>query len=238
MEGLKRAKCVDVEREELIKNNIGLVEKIVKRIMYAMPSYAKGCFDDLMCAGLLGLAYAAHRYDPQKGNFTPFASLRIKGAVIDHLRSLDWMNRDDRRTYKKMEKVKRELRFKLKREPSLEEIAHHMQVSSEHLRKITKNFKQSYIMFVEDFNGYEEKGKITYYTYGNPISDYDRLHLRDQIVRALKKLNKRECLVICLYYLEGLSLKEIKAVMGISEARISQIHKRALLKLRAILSKE
>ena len=196
--------------------------------------------DDLISYGIFGLIDAIEKFDIDKGvKFETYASLRIRGAIIDGLRSLDWVPRALRQKSKTMEHTFDALTTQLGREPENSEIAQQMGINeSEVETEIKRSSVMSLISFDEYLNQNHEGAFLDSDTDEDlPESQYSKKELKEILVKALDSLTKREREVVSLYYFNELTLKEIAKALEVTESRISQIHSKALLKLKAKLGK-
>ena len=228
-------------RDQLITEYLPYVKRIVHRIAVHLPSTID--IDDLMNVGVIGLIQAVDRYDPKRDNkFMTYAVFRIKGAVLSELRSRDFLSRSNRRKIKELENACFKLEQKLGREVDDAEVAQEMGVDVEQIYRTRQMSSISFISFEElGFSSREEKEKLLSYLVDN---DDDALtltrlkELKEAVARAIEKLPEKEKLVISLYYLEELTMKETGKVLNITESRVSQIHSQAIMHLRAKLKKE
>jgi len=228
-------------RDELITEYLPYVKRIVHRIAVHLPSTID--IDDLMNVGVIGLIQAVDRYDPSRDNkFMTYAVFRIKGAVLSELRSRDFLSRSNRRKIRDLETACLKLEQKLGREVDDEEVAKDLGIGVEQVYKTKQMSSISFISFEElGFSSRDEKEKLLSYLVDN---DDDALtltrlkELKEAVARAIEQLPEKEKLVISLYYLEELTMKEAGKVLNITESRVSQIHSQAILRLRAKLKKE
>jgi RNA polymerase sigma factor for flagellar operon FliA len=196
-----------------------------------------------MNVGVIGLIQAVDRYDPGRDNkFMTYAVFRIKGAVLSELRSRDFLSRSNRRKIRDLENVCLKLEQKLGREVDDDEVAQELGVDVEQVYRTKQMSSISFISFEElGFSSRDEKEKLLSYLVDN---DDDALtltrlkELKDAVARTIEQLPEKEKLVISLYYLEELTMKETGKVLDITESRVSQIHSQAILRLRAKLKKE
>lgn len=228
-------------RDQLITEYLPYVKRIVHRIAIHLPSTID--IDDLMNVGVIGLIQAVDRYDPSRDNkFMTYAVFRIKGAVLSELRSRDFLSRSNRRKIRDLENACLKLEQKRGREIDDEEIAEELGVDIEQIRRTKQMSSISFISFEElEFSSRDEKEKLLSYLVDN---DDDALTLarlkeiKEAVARAIEQLPGKERLVISLYYLDELTMKETGKVLNITESRVSQIHSQAILRLRAKLKKE
>lgn len=228
-------------RDQLITEYLPYVKRIVHRIAVHLPSTID--IDDLMNVGVIGLIQAVDRYDPSRDNkFMTYAVFRIKGAVLSELRSRDFLSRSNRRKIRDLENACMKLEQKLGREVDDVEVAEEMGVDVEQVYRTKQMSSISFISFEElGFSSRDEKEKLLSYLVDN---DDDALTLtrlkeiKEAVARAIEQLPEKEKLVISLYYLEELTMKETGKVLNITESRVSQIHSQAILRLRAKLKKE
>jgi len=228
-------------RDQLITEYLPYVKRIVHRIAVHLPSTID--IDDLMNVGVIGLIQAVDRYDPSRDNkFMTYAVFRIKGAVLSELRSRDFLSRSNRRKIRDLETACLKLEQKLGREVDDEEVASDLGIGVEQVYRTKQMSSISFISFEElGFSSRDEKEKLLNYLVDN---DDDALtltrlkELKEAVARAIEQLPEKEKLVISLYYLEELTMKEAGKVLNITESRVSQIHSQAILRLRAKLKKE
>ncbi|MCL1996867.1 MAG: FliA/WhiG family RNA polymerase sigma factor [Defluviitaleaceae bacterium] len=194
-------------------------------------------YDDLISYGIFGLIDAIDKFDLSKGvKFETYASLRIRGSIIDSIRKMDWVPRDLRQKNKQLETVYVELEIILEREPTEKEIAEKLNISIEETRDLMKKAAVVNLVSLDDY--LEQNHEDTFFsTADDPESNYQKTEVRDILVNAIDKLSEKEKKVVSLYYFEDLTLKEISKIMGVTESRISQIHSKAVTKLRTKLGK-
>jgi RNA polymerase sigma factor for flagellar operon FliA len=193
--------------------------------------------------GVIGLIQAVDRYDPSRDNkFVTYAVFRIKGAVLSELRSRDFLSRSNRRKIRDLENACLKLEQKLGREVDDDEVAQELGIAVEQVYRTKQMSSISFISFEElGFSSRDEKEKLLSYLIDNDDNalTLTRLkELKEAVARAIEQLPEKEKLVISLYYLEELTMKETGKVLNITESRVSQIHSQAILRLRAKLKKE
>jgi len=228
-------------RDQLITEYLPYVKRIVHRIAVHLPSTID--IDDLMNVGVIGLIQAVDRYDPGRDNkFMTYAVFRIKGAVLSELRSRDFLSRSNRRKIRDLETACSKLEQKLGRDVDDEEVAQELGIAVEQVYRTKQMSSISFISFEElGFSSRDEKEKLLSYLIDNDENalTLTRLkELKDAVARSIEQLPEKEKLVISLYYLEELTMKETGKVLNITESRVSQIHSQAILRLRAKLKKE
>lgn len=229
-------------RDKLILNYSPLVKYVAGRLASSLPQSVDTA--DLISYGIFGLIDAIEKYDPGRAiKFETYAIARIKGAIIDELRAMDWVPRSVRSRAREIEQAYIKLENELKRVPSDEEIAAQIGVTPDEYQEIlTKLSYTSVVSFEELWVGNDrEEGQsgvasIKDETAEDPVAIFENVEMRDILADAIDRLPEREKTVIALYYYEGLTLKEIGQVLGVTESRVSQLHTKAVLRLRARMS--
>jgi RNA polymerase sigma factor for flagellar operon FliA len=228
-------------RDQLISEYLPYVKRIVQRLAVHLPSTVD--IDDLMNVGVIGLIQAVDRYDPRRDNkFMTYAIFRIKGAVLSELRARDFLSRSNRRKIRELESAYQRLEQKLGREVEDKEIARELGVELEQVYRTKQMSSISFISLEElGVSSKDEKEKLMSFLANN---DDDALNLtklkelKEALAGAIKQLPEKERLVVSLYYLDELTMKETGKVLGITESRVSQIHSQAILHLRSKLRKQ
>jgi RNA polymerase sigma factor for flagellar operon FliA len=228
-------------RDQLITEYLPYVKRIVQRLAVHLPSTVDT--DDLMNVGVIGLIQAVDRYDPRRDNkFMTYAIFRIKGAVLSELRARDFLSRSNRRKIRELESAYMQLEQKLGREADDEEIARELGVDLEQVYRTKQMSSISFISLEElGVSSRDEKEKLLSYLVNNEddaLSKTKLKELKEAMAQAIKQLPEKERLVISLYYLDELTMKETGKVLGITESRVSQIHSQAILHLRTKLRKQ
>ncbi len=226
-------------RNEIVLQYINLVRRIVLRFKGSYNNF--GQLDDMVNQGIIALIDAVEKFDPDMGNkFETFASLKIKGAIIDFMRKQDWVPRNQRNLSKELDEVYSQLYSQNGIEPTKQEMADHMGISITHLDKILQQRHNAIILSYEE--AINEKMMVASPLITNqvekdtPESGLLQEELKQKLIEAIDNLNEKERLVVSLYYYENLKLKEIAEVMGITESRVSQIHSAAIIKMKNKLS--
>lgn len=224
-------------KNRLIEIYAPYVKYIARRIFEKLPPNVE--FDDLVSYGTFGLIDAILKFDPEKNvKFKTYAGVRIHGAIIDCLREQNWVPRSVVQKAKELEKAKSILNSRLAREATDDEIAEEMGISVEELRKTYSEIRRSQVtstddIFFDDDNRNSTRGDfIEDKTISNPLELAERAEVKELLIEAINSLSERERLVISLYYFEELTLKEIGKVLSVSDSRVSQLHTKAVNRLK------
>ena len=228
-------------RDQLITEYLPYVKRIVQRLAVHLPATVD--IDDLMNVGVIGLIQAVDRYDPGRDNkFMTYAIFRIKGAVLSELRARDFLSRSNRRKIRELESAYLRVQQKLGREADEKEVAKELGVDLEQIYRTKQMSSISFISLEElGVSSREEKEKLLSYLVNNDADALSMTKLKElkaALAQAIEQLPEKERLVISLYYLEELTMKETGKVLGITESRVSQIHSQAIMHLRAKLRKQ
>ena len=228
-------------REKLIHEHLPDVKLIVQRIATHLPAGVD--VEDLMNVGVMGLIEAADRFDPKRDNkFMTYAIFRIKGAVMSELRSRDFLSRSSRRKLRKLEQTCQKMEQRLGRDVEDVEVAEELGIDIEDLHLTKQMSRISFISFEElGVCSRDEREKMTNFLIHNEEDALDQTRLRElksALTRAIEQLPEKEQIVMSLYYLEELNMKETGEVLFITESRVSQIHSKAIRRLRKRLRKE
>jgi RNA polymerase sigma factor FliA len=225
------------QRDQIVLENLPLVKAIAVRVHENLPVHVD--LDDLIHAGILGLFDAATKYDPEKMvSFSSYAKHRIKGAILDSLRQLDWASRDLRRRHKQLEAATRELAGELHRAPSEAELANKMGVDVERWRRMMMDLRNVGLVSASQRPADQDDFPAPDFPAApelQPDSMCAHQQLRSTLAIAMKALPERYQKVVALYYTNELTMKEIGGMLGINESRVSQIHKTALEKMAVVL---
>lgn len=229
------------EADRLIIEYSPLIKFIAQRIAVRLPPHIE--LDDLISAGVMGLIDAIGKFDPSKDTqFKTYAEIRIRGAILDELRALDWVPRSVRQRATEISQAYAAVEQREARAATDEEVAAEMGVSITEFHKQLGNAKSTPLISIEDLGGVGKDGDkrdIMEVLAGNPNTDPQMLarvnEVREIISRAIDQLPEKERLLVSLYYYEELTMKEIGEVLGITESRVSQLHTRAVMRLRGKL---
>jgi RNA polymerase sigma factor for flagellar operon FliA len=229
----------DFDQEELIKNFLPLVKRVVHRLAGRLP--AEVDIKEMLNSGIIGLVDALEKYDPkQETNFTTYAQFRIRGSILDSFRSQDWAPRSLRHKAHLLENMYMKLEQKFGRYPEETEVAKELEITLPALQKMLQEVSSVVMLSFEELGfGHGEERFISDEWTSNksddPLHEILESEKVEIIARALDRLSEKERLVISLYFYEELNLKEIGMIIGVTESRASQIRSRALLRLRSFL---
>ena len=230
-------------RDRLVLTYAPLVKYVAGRLGSGLPAHVDE--GDLVSYGLLGLMGAIERYDPERDvKFETYAISRIKGSIIDELRAMDWVPRSVRSRARDIERAIAELEAKLGRAPTDEEISVKLGISEDELEESLSEISRSSIAALDELWTVSGSGgdqvalidTIEDTTGPEPQSELAATELKEALGEAIARLPEREKLVVTLYYYEELTLREIGEVLGVTESRVSQLHTKAILRLKAHLS--
>jgi len=229
-------------RNRLIKQYLPLVKYVAGKLAVGMPQNVE--FDDLVSYGVIGLFDAIEKFDPGKHvKFKTYAVTRVRGAIFDQLRQLDWVPRSIRQKTRELEETVRRLESQLGRSASDTEIAKELGVSVKEFEKLILKISGTTVLSLNDvwYSGDDNDrmsigDSIESPQNRNPDAIVEKQEIKRVIVEAINELPDKEKKVLVLYYYEDLTLKEIGAVLGVTESRISQLHTKAIMRLRGRLS--
>ncbi len=226
-----------LNRNDLIKQYQPLVRRLAHHMMVKLPANVQ--VDDLIQVGLIGLSEALTRYEAAQGvQFETFATQRIRGAMLDELRGSDWMSRGSRKSQKEIEQALRRLEHKLGRTPLESEIAADLGLSLTDYQALLGKVRGTQLVYLEDM-ARDSEDDDSYLDRHVGDSDADPMNmLRDQrlrqaLVAAIKNLPEREQFIMSMYYEKDMNLKEIAAVLDVTESRVCQLHSQSIARLRA-----
>ena len=231
------------DKNHLLTEHMPLVKRLAHHMKAKLPPSVE--VDDLVQAGMMGLLDAINRYEDNHGaQFETYAVLRIRGAMLDELRNSDWMPRSTRQNMRKVEAAMEALQQRLGRPASESEIAKSLKMSLADYQEMLGDGGGHQLLYYEDFHDQGEDGGSDSFLDRYAVDDADPLRslldtgFRQAVIDAIDALPPREKMLMGLYYEEELNLKEIGAVMGVSESRVSQLHTQAVSRLRAALREQ
>lgn len=226
-----------LNRNDLIKQYQPLVRRLAHHMMAKLPANVQ--VDDLIQVGLIGLSEALARYEAAQGvQFETFATQRIRGAMLDELRDNDWMSRGSRKSQKEIEQAMRRLEHQLGRTPLESEIATEMAMSLEDYQSLLGRVRGTQLVYIEDMtrSDDDENSFLDHHisdTEADPVNLLRDQRLRQALIAAIKNLPEREQFIMSMYYEKDMNLKEIAAVLDVTESRICQLHSQSIARLRA-----
>jgi RNA polymerase sigma factor for flagellar operon FliA len=230
-------------RERLILHYAPLVTSVAGRLGMRLPSSVEQA--DLVSYGMFGLIDAIEKYEPDRAiKFETYASSRIRGAIIDELRAIDWIPRSVRTKARAVDRAYADLEGELRRTPSESEIAGRLEVGVGELRTVFAQLSNVNVAALDELlgAGAERTDKVSLldtledHRTPDPAGSFEAQETKFLLARAIEQLGEREKIVLVLYYYEGMTLAEIGRVLGVTESRISQMHTAAMLRLRARLT--
>jgi len=224
--------------EAQLKQYSPLVRRLAHQMIAKLPANVE--IDDLIQVGMIGLTDALGRFDAEQGvQFETFASQRIRGAMLDELRGSDWMSRGNRRLQREIEVAVHRLEQKLGRAPAESEIASEMGMSLGDYQDVLTKVRGTQLVYIEDMAGDEDSDNYldrhVASDDADPMSQLEDHRMRQALVDAIKKLPEREQYVMSMYYEHDMNLKEIAAVLGVTESRVCQLHSQSIARLRVKL---
>jgi len=226
------------DKNHLLSEHAPLVKRLAFQLKAKLPPSVE--VDDLIQAGMIGLLDAITRYEDDHGaQFETYAIQRIRGSMLDELRNSDWMPRGVRQSMRKIEEAIQQLQQRLGRPPSETEVAKQLKIPLAEYQEILTDSTGHQLVYYEDFHETDTKehflDRYCADLTGDPLHSLLRGDFRATLIAAIDALPDREKLLMGLYYEQELNLKEVGAVMGVSESRVSQLHTQAVARLRAFL---
>lgn len=227
-----------IDNSATLKQHSPLVRRLAHQLIAKLPASVE--IDDLIQAGMIGLNDALGRFDASQGvQFETFATQRIRGAMLDELRGGDWMSRGDRKYQRQIEAAVHRLEQQFGRAPAESEIAKEMGVSLNDYQELLGKVRGTQLVCLEDLGGAD--GDDSYLDRhvadedANPLALLQDRRMREALVEAIKLLPEREQYVMSMYYEHDMNLREIAAVLGVTESRVCQLHSQSIARLRAKL---
>lgn len=222
-----------IKQSELLTQYMPLVRRQALTLQVRLPASIE--LDDLIQSGMVGLLEALGRFDATQGaTFATFASQRIRGAMMDELRTRDWLPRSVRRSARAVDSAVRQLEQQLGRAPEESEIAHHLEMPLSEYQQLLNDTNSGQLLPFEELvadGGEPVSNELS----NSPFEQLLDGQQRQTLIDAIEALPEREKLLMALYYQEELNLKEVGAVLGVTESRVSQLHSQAVSRLRARL---
>ena len=228
-----------LDASALLKQYSPLVRRLAHQMIAKLPANVE--LDDLIQVGMIGLSDALTRFDAAHGvQFETFATQRIRGAMLDELRGNDWMSRGDRRQQRSIESAVHKLEQVLKRAPHESEIAAEMGLTLVQYQELLGKVRGTQLVYLEDMTG--DEGDDDYLDRHvaaaselNPLAMLQDRRMREALVEAIKNLPEREQYVMSMYYEHDMNLKEIAAVLKVTESRVCQLHSQSIARLRTVV---
>jgi RNA polymerase sigma factor for flagellar operon FliA len=226
-----------LDRNALIKQYQPLVRRLAHHMMVKLPANVQ--VDDLIQVGLIGLSEALTRYEAAQGvQFETFATQRIRGAMLDELRENDWMSRGSRKSQKDIEQALRRLEHQLGRSPLESEIAVELGMTLADYQTLLGKVRGTQLVYLEDMSRSHEDDDSFLDRHvadsdADPVNMLRDHRLREALVAAIKNLPEREQFIMSMYYEQDMNLKEIAAVLDVTESRVCQLHSQSIARLRA-----
>jgi RNA polymerase sigma factor FliA len=229
------------QKDKLILEYSPLIKFIAQKIAIRLPSNIE--LDDLISAGVIGLMDAIEKYDPSRDNkFKTYAEFRVRGAILDELRSQDWVPRSVRDKAKMLDRATLELEASLGRVASEEEVAEKLGMSKDEYFDLINQVRPVSVLSIDDANTFSsvDKKSILNLLEGcklnNPLTQLNIKAVKDVVAKSIEELPERQRLVLSLYYYEDMNLKEIGRILRVTESRVSQLHAQAISRMRAKLN--
>ena len=228
-----------LDRDAQLRQHVPLVRRLAHHMIAKLPPNVE--VDDLIQVGMIGLSEALSRYEASQGvQFETFATQRIRGAMLDELREGDWMSRSSRKSQKDIEKAVQRVEQRLGRSPLESEIAQELDMTLVDYQSLLGKVRGTQLVYLEDMaRGGEDGDEGFLERHDVPDSQADPMamlrdhRLRASLVRAIGTLPEREQFIMGMYYEQDMNLKEIAAVLGVTESRICQLHSQSIARLRA-----
>ncbi|MDF1485796.1 RNA polymerase sigma factor FliA [Ramlibacter sp. H39-3-26] len=226
-----------LDRDAMLRQYVPLVRRLAHHMIAKLPPNVE--IDDLIQVGMIGLSEALSRYESSQGvQFETFATQRIRGAMIDELREGDWMSRGSRKSQKEIEHAVHRLEQRLGRSPLESEIAGELGLSLSEYQSLLGKVRGTQLVYLEDMvhHNDDDEGFLDRHMgagHADPMEMLRDQRLRQALVNAIKGLPEREQYIMGMYYEHDMNLKEIAAVLGVTESRVCQLHSQSIARLRA-----
>jgi RNA polymerase sigma factor for flagellar operon FliA len=228
-----------IDRERIIREFTHVIRSMAHRLAFRLPAYLDA--EDLVSVGIIGLMDAMEKYDPSReAKFKTYAEFRIRGAMLDEIRSMDWIPRSVHERIALLQKTYSELLNRHGRPPTDEEVATELKMSLQELDEFLSRARGAIVvslddLAVQDQDGHKVLGLLTDSSQPDPLASLVHGRERQVLCHAIQELAEKERLVLTLYYFEELTMKEIGQVLKVTESRVCQIHSKAIVHLKARL---
>lgn len=234
---------LDTSRDDLILEHLPQIKYIAHRISAKLPAHVE--LNDLVSAGVLGLLDAVEKFDPSRGvKFKTYAELRIKGAILDSLRNLDWAPRSLRKRSKDLERAYQELEHRLGRPATEKEVCDELGITLDEFFELVDQIRGLNLGSFHEMSSPEDQRNseplvkyIPDVSQRDPFFAFHKSEIRNLLAGVIDALPRKERLVVSLYYYDELTMKNIGKVLGVNESRVSQLHTKAMMRLRTKLRK-
>ncbi|MEW6542374.1 MAG: FliA/WhiG family RNA polymerase sigma factor [Nitrospirota bacterium] len=237
--GSKAGALNEAERERVIREFTPVIKAMAHRLAFRLPAHLDA--EDLVSVGVIGLMDAMNKYDPtREAKFKTYAEFRIRGAMLDEIRSMDWIPRSVHERIALLQRTQTELMRKYGRPPTDEEVAAALKMSLEELDDFLARSQGAVLLSIQDLGAQELDGHVILRVLideqnPDPLSAAVSENVREILGKAIQELPEKERLVLTLYYYEELTMKEIGSILKVTESRVCQIHAKAILRLKAKL---
>lgn len=227
------------DRERIIQEFTHVIRSMAHRLAFRLPAYLDA--EDLVSVGIIGLMDAMEKYDPSReAKFKTYAEFRIRGAMLDEIRSMDWIPRSVHERIALLQKTYSELLNRHGRPPTDEEVAAELKMSLQELEEFLSRARGAIVLSLDDIaaqdqDGHKILGLLTDSSQPDPLASLVHGRERQVLCQAIQELAEKERLVLTLYYFEELTMKEIGQVLKVTESRVCQIHSKAIVHLKARL---
>lgn len=223
------------DKDQCLREYSHLVKRIAHQLMTKLPHSVQ--IDDLIQAGMMGLLDAASRYDEFRGaQFETYASLRVRGAMLDELREADWLPRNMRRNMRLIEVAISHLQQRLGRAPNETEISGELKIPLAEYQQMLQESRGAQLVYYEDFLDEDHDDFFDRFEFGDdadPMALLENERFKSELMHAIEILPERERMMMGMIYEQEMNLREIGEVMGVSESRVSQLHSQAVARLRS-----
>jgi RNA polymerase sigma factor for flagellar operon FliA len=234
-----KADAVRGDRERIIQEFTHVIRSMAHRLAFRLPAYLDA--EDLVSVGIIGLMDAMEKYDPSReAKFKTYAEFRIRGAMLDEIRSMDWIPRSVHERITLLQRTYSELLNRHGRPPTDEEVAAELKMSLQELDEFLTRARGAIVVSLDDLgvqdqDGHTILGMLTDVSQPDPLASLVSGRERQVLCQAIQELAEKERLVLTLYYFEELTMKEIGQILKVTESRVCQIHSKAIVHLKARL---